>query len=124
VGDFLIVSALLTSIVSAIVGFFALDRSKRGAIGALLGLLLGPIGVATAWGLRLKALREADEESERQRKLPMSASAPASLIDELERLALLKERGHLTDEEFKSRKRQLFAIALSDGTPSPDRAQR
>jgi hypothetical protein len=104
-GDFLIVSALITSIVCSIAGFFTLDRAKRGVTGALLGLFLGPIGVATAWGLRLKALRGAEEDWERP-------------IDELERLAALKERGHVTEEEFNARKRVLLGGAAAPPQPS------
>jgi hypothetical protein len=39
---------------------------------------------------------------------PAEPETPASLVDELERLAALRSEGHLTDEEFQSVKRRLL----------------
>ncbi|MBA2259615.1 MAG: SHOCT domain-containing protein [Acidobacteria bacterium] len=35
---------------------------------------------------------------------------PPSGIDELERLAALKEKGYLTEEEFATKKRQILGL--------------
>jgi hypothetical protein len=118
------------AVVCGIAGFMMLDNAERGGAGFALGFFLGPIGLVIAWVMRDNALRE--EESRRSRHHPIddylknmkapatspnratparpTASHVASLtaIEELERLAALKERGHVTDEEFNRKKAQLL----------------
>src|SRR5947209_2646659 len=105
--------AVVTAGGCCVVGFLILDRVDRGWVGVLLGFFLGPIGLVIAWVLRDNALRDQEERDRRhQRPDPAAArrgfgahtgeqSAAAAIqqqspIDELERLAALRERGHIT----------------------------
>ncbi len=131
-GGFL-VYAVIGAAVCGAAGFFMLDRVDRGATGAALGALLGPLGLVIAWVMRDNGLRDL-EERERRHRPPEPAGArrgfghtrtatasaptpaaqsvtPANAIDELERLAALREKGHLSEDEFNHRKRQLLGLA-------------
>ncbi len=56
------------------------------------------------------------------RALHFGGSAARDVVAQLEALADLRERGHLTDEEFAAKKRRLLADAGDPGTrPSADR---
>lgn len=61
-----------------------------------------------------KAAQERDflrakEEIERQMDAPHGASGPTNPVDQLERLARLRESGALTDEEFTAQKAKILA---------------
>jgi len=72
----------------------------------LMILGIGLIGVvASTLSAAIIATGGADQEE------PTGATAPppgAGLVESLERLVVLKERGHLTDEEFQAAKRRLL----------------
>lgn len=127
------VTTFLILIVSGIVcgaaGYYILDRVDRGGLGIALGFFLGPVGLVIAWVLRDSALR--DEEMRRQVRVSFPAEAPvgfgrrtssqqatlarspgslASDVEALERLALLKERGYITQDEFDIKKRQVLGF--------------
>jgi hypothetical protein len=124
-------------VVCAIAGYVMLDRVDRGGTGVALGFFLGPIGLVIAWVMRDNALRD---QAERQRHHD-SRSAPvaparrgfgsaaaaraessavssnvSAPLEALERLATLREKGHLTDEEFEREKRKLIAPAPTPRT--------
>jgi hypothetical protein len=115
-------------------GAFLLDAADRGGEGFMWGFLLGPIGLVIAWVRRDDALREREEKARRHKTdatpnrvgikpEPATPTKPQQLspIEELERLAALKERGHLTDEEFARRKAQLLG---TDPPPQPQVQRR
>ncbi|TDK88527.1 SHOCT domain-containing protein [Mycobacterium paragordonae] len=61
-------------------------------------------------GFRIEMMRRATEMQE-QAMLAMQPQAPAASqdpLDRLERLAALKDRGVLTDEEFEQQKRRIL----------------
>jgi putative oligomerization/nucleic acid binding protein len=122
VGSFLFF-ALVGALICGLAGGIMLDRVERGLAGALLGFFLGPIGLVIAWVMRDNALRDAEAEHARRHREPdptdrlLSRRAVSQIplpprahadIDAIERLAKLREAGHLTDEEFAAKKRQIL----------------
>lgn len=57
--------------------------------------------------LELKAVLE---QKMAQKNTPAPSSVPANYLDELEKLAALRDKGILTEEEFLSKKRQLLGL--------------
>lgn len=49
---------------------------------------------------------------------PATAGVPVDPLDRLERLATLRERGVLTDEEFAAQKQALLALSTSSQSPA------
>jgi hypothetical protein len=96
---------------------FPLDKVSSIQYGT--GLLLGSITIfASGNKAEIKnvdkgfARRFAEGVRERMAaaKAKPAHAAAASSIDELERLAALREKGHVTEEEFNLRKRQLLGL--------------
>lgn len=91
----------------------AIQRSHKNLIGVILvNFLLGwtMIGwvVAIVWAF----LRNESEDKASANQTGtgrVDESKPASNIDQLEKLAALKERGLLTDEEFEREKAKLIS---------------
>jgi hypothetical protein len=117
-GAFLL-PAIIGVIGCAVAGFFMLDRFERGVTGALLGFFLGPIGLVIAWVMRSNAMEE--ERGHQARHATQvdavmrnvidpepSVGRSSAPIDELERLAALRDKGHLTAEEFDREKRRVL----------------
>jgi predicted lipid-binding transport protein (Tim44 family) len=135
--------ALLGGITCGIAGYMMLDIVDSGWQGFFAGLFLGPIGLVIAWVMRDNLLRERAERAERAKRhapiddtihrmqslprrgrneasqVPPVSRPATSAIEELERLAALREKGHVTDEEFNIRKRQL--LGLTEPAPPPPR---
>lgn len=132
------------AVTCGIAGFQLLDRFDRGWAGWWWGFLLGPFGVVIAWVKRDNAAREEEEKNrgrlEREKddygKMMAALRRPepqparpvavpsANAIDELERLAALKEKGHVTEEEFNARKRQLLGIPQAPNAAPPAQPRR
>ena len=112
-----LLSAFLGGVVCAFAGATILSEVDRTMTGLLLGFFLGPLGLIIAWAMRSNRLHQ-EEARRRQHHPPTDGylataraarrDAAVSPIDELERLAALRERGHLSDEEFNRRKAQLL----------------
>ncbi|HKO18405.1 MAG TPA: SHOCT domain-containing protein [Acidobacteriaceae bacterium] len=129
--------ALLSAVVCGVAGYLILDRVDRGDVGGALGFFLGPIGLVIAWVMRDNGLR--DEEERKRIRANHSAEAPvgfgrrtpmppppaspsgslSSDVEALERLAALKERGHITQEEFDYKKRQVLGLEPA-ASPRPE----
>jgi hypothetical protein len=108
--------ALIVGFVACgIAGGMMLERIKRGGTGFTLGFFLGPIGLVIAWIMRDNATREIALHS-RQIDAP-AARLFGSDLDSLERLAKLKDAGHITPEEFELKKQEL--LAPKPTSPSP-----
>lgn len=94
-------------------GYLMLARVGRGLLGCVLGILLGPIGLVTAWVIRDNALRDLSKldraarvASHReiglsQNSKPHNQEAQLAL---LEKLGQLWKEGVLTQSEFEERK--------------------
>jgi hypothetical protein len=94
----------------AFAGYKMFEPLGKGKDGALLGGILGPIGLVVAWVIRDNELRDVASQAGRHGGTSKkSASKPVDEIDALERLGKLREAGHLSDEEFAIKKRQLLA---------------
>jgi hypothetical protein len=119
--DFLLF-ALIGGVICAFAGATILSEVERTFTGVLLGFFFGPIGLVIAWAMRSNKL--AEEERRRRQHHPIddylramkatsSPLAPQSMspVEELERLAGLRERGHITDEEFNQAKAQILGGA-------------
>lgn len=106
------------------VGFLANSRGRSGIGYFLLSVLLSPIlGLIVVLvqrnlvdQLRQEEQRKADQAAhvESIRAIAQSNAGAiradgASLADELDKLAALKEKGHLTPEEFAAQKAKLLA---------------
>ncbi|HEY7233850.1 MAG TPA: SHOCT domain-containing protein [Gemmatimonadaceae bacterium] len=135
--SFLLV-ALLTALVCGAAGAALLGAAEKSGTGFWLGFLLGPLGLIIAWAKRDDAMRELEERAQRHRQVdnamrglrqpvpsprpsngPVAAgggSGAPSAIEELERLAALREKGHVSEDEFNYRKRQLLGLPLEQPT--------
>lgn len=61
----------------------------------------------------VRTLRKSSARSSRQSQT--TRGAPSDVVAQLERLAQLKERGALTDEEFQAAKRQILDLSREPG---------
>jgi len=138
--DGFLIVALVGAIICGLAGAAMLDSVEKSGTGFWLGFLLGPIGVVIAWAKRDDARRELEERARRHRHVddvmsnlrttprapapyaPIASGVGPSAIEELERLAALRERGHISEEEFNYRKRQLLGLPPETRAPAP--AQR
>lgn len=110
---------LAAAALCGVAGFLMLDRVGKGRTGVLLGAMLGPIGLGIAAVMRGNALRAEDARLHGLSLLPPSAPSPAHAdVDALERLAKLREAGHLTDEEFQAKKHEILAGGAGNLEPA------
>jgi hypothetical protein len=56
-----------------------------------------------------EAFEKLKDEIERRKSKPLTAPVHVSVADEIEKLAKLKENGHLTEDEFNEKKKELLA---------------
>jgi hypothetical protein len=105
--DMFLLIAIFGFVTCGIAGGLMLERVGRGGSGFMLGFLLGPIGLVIAWITRDNALK--DEDERKRRHIPVAVKSVSGDLDELERLASLKERGHITPGEFEQKKREILA---------------
>lgn len=132
--------AIVACVACCAAGYLLLKPLDRGVTGLMLGLLLGPLGLVIAWIMRENGYRERSEYQRRHERpasdgstgstdfgqrsagirahaAPAAAGQKANVAEELERLAALKERGHLSDQEFGRLKSKL----IDDAANSPQR---
>lgn len=126
--------ALIGGIACCIAGAVILSRIDREFAGCLLGFFLGPLGLVIAWAMRENGIHEEEERRRHHQSIDATMrnfqiadarqhAAPAarvSAIEELERLAALRERGHITDDEFNRRK----ALILGGSAAEPHQRWR
>ncbi|NKI96644.1 SHOCT domain-containing protein [Rhizobacter sp. SG703] len=122
-------------VLSVGVGLLADSRGRSGfgffLLSFVLSPLIGLIAVLVTKNLKQVAQDAAQAAFDRQREherqvasinaiaksvappvaAPASAAPPVSVADELEKLASLRDRGVLTDEEFQHQKRAALAKA-------------
>lgn len=136
------------AVICGFIGGAMLGPFDKAGTGFALGFLLGPIGLVAAWVVRSNIEREQeayrrrhahDDPARRVRgggfgaatraasraaaQAPAPSAAPVAVVQQieaLERLASLRERGALTEEEFSVKKRELLTTAAqSTATRSP-----
>jgi uncharacterized membrane protein len=92
---------IFTVVLFALLGAAIGNTRGRGVAGFFFGLLLGPIG----WIIILAGpnYKEAAKQKENSARATTGAN-----IDALAKLAELKEKGILTEEEFLAKKKELL----------------
>lgn len=133
-----LVLSLIAATICGLAGSALLDSVEHGGRGFWLGFLLGPLGLVIAWAQRDDLKREIEERKRRHHSIddamanlsrppraftaqPQAPPANVTAIEELERLAALREKGHVTEEEFNFRKRQLLGLPKPRNEPAPRR---
>ncbi|WP_050577335.1 SHOCT domain-containing protein [Pseudomonas cremoricolorata] len=93
-------------------GFTLLSVITSPLLGLIIVLIVSDLNKESAREAHLAAENERHLESIKAIARSTGTTAPAqehvSVADELEKLAALKERGVLTDEEFSVQKKQLL----------------
>ena len=107
--DFLLLG-FIGAVVCAIAGATILSEVERTFTGLLLGFFFGPLGFVIAWAMRANRLNE-EERRRRQHVQAPAVMRQISAVEELEKLAVLRERGHITEEEFARAKAQILGGA-------------
>jgi hypothetical protein len=67
---YIIVAAVVVSVVCAIIGSLLLDRVGKAGVGLALGFFLGPVGVVVAAILRGEGLGDSRDGPEAEGRLP------------------------------------------------------
>ena len=103
------------------IGFWADARGRDAGLFFFLAVILSPLLAALILlitpNLKLEAKRQEQERAEReihleQIKAIAKPTEPLSMASELEKLAELRDRGVLTDEEFKQQKEKLLSAKV------------
>jgi hypothetical protein len=87
-------------------GMIAFLKGRSPALWIGLGLCTGPITVALVLCLSDK---KGGKPSTRPALAPSSPAAMRSIVDEIQALAEMRERGFITDDEFAQGKVQILA---------------
>lgn len=116
--DNFLVYLMIWAVLSVIVGIISTDK-KMGFIGGfMLSLILSPlIGfVITLFSKSLEQEKREQElletQKEQTRLLAEKSNNSVSLVEELEKLVLLKEKGVITEAEFQLGKEKLLSNKL------------
>lgn len=105
----------------------AVTASRPDLAGAsVMGMPMGDVirqAMADPGGFRTEMMRRAAEMQEQalQAMPPQAPARDQDVLDRLERLAALKDRGVLTDDEFEQQKRRILGTQTGEGTRSSSR---
>lgn len=95
-------------------GVIALLKGRSPALWICLGLCTGPIAVALVLCLPDRKGANPSEQS-----VPIPPVPPRSIVDEIQALAEMRERGLITNDEFAQGKVQILAWPISSPVPPP-----
>ena len=99
---------IICGVVAAVV---ASSKGGSGCLYAILGFILGPFGIILAFVAGPSKSEQETPARSPQVQAPAQAASIGgreSISIELERLAGLRDRGVLTEEEFQEQKRRLL----------------
>jgi hypothetical protein len=109
--NMLVLSMLLSAGVGGVTAFL---KGRSPALWISLGLCIGPIAVALVLCLSDK---KGGKPSTRPALAPSSPVPMRSIVDEIQALAEMRERGLITDDEFAQGKVQILAWPISSSIP-------
>ncbi len=105
------IGAIVGIIISALIGAAIGETKGRRDAGFIFGLLLGPLGwLLIAIGPNYKKEGDGILSGDSSRN---SAASQLSDMEALEKLASLREKGVITQEEFDLKKKQILNIGTS-----------